>query len=70
MKPADYQCDCGEIREYWVKDTLPFPEYIMCQECGNKAKRKFSATPSIIHQGKCGNYKNSYTSSPVPIKKT
>ncbi len=72
MKPADYKCSlCSTIRTIEVKDKDEFPQYIPCFKCNEvTAKRKYTPIPSIIHQGKTGNYKNGYTSSPVPIKKT
>lgn len=73
MKPVDYRCvnlACEEVREIYVPDDKPIPKYITCYKCGNNAKRLFSAPGTIIHQGRCGNANNSYTSSPVSIKKT
>lgn len=47
-----------------------FPEKIKCAECGFDAKRIISPKPSHVKAGKAGNYKNSYTSSSIYIKKT
>ena len=71
MKHSDYKCmKCGHIQDIWYRDSDEFDEYATCYKCGNKSKRMLSASYSIVHQGKCGNYKNNYTSSPVSIKKT
>lgn len=71
MKPVDYRCDdCGEVREIFVPDDEPIPEYIMCYKCKMKMKRLFSAPGTVVKQGRCGNYRNGYTSSPVYIKKS
>lgn len=71
MKRKDYKCqECGNVDEFWGEDTCVFPEYIPCTKCSNRAKKTFAPTPSIVHQGKAGNYKNGYVSSPVAIKKS
>lgn len=71
MKNKDYKCyECNTIREIWVEDEHEFPETIPCLKCGKEAIKKFSACHTICHQGKAGNYKNGYTSSPVSIKKS
>lgn len=71
MKSSDYKCEkCGEVRMIYVNSRDDFPEEVPCFECESKCKRKFTGLYSIVHQGKCGNYKNNYTSSTVSIKKT
>lgn len=71
MKPVDYKClNCNFIEELLLSDTAQIINYITCKECGGFSKRMFSAPGIICHQGKAGNYKNGYTSSPVKIKKT
>lgn len=71
MKPVDYRCECcDEVREIYVPDDQPIPKYIMCYKCNNKSIRMFSVPGTIIYQGRTGNAKNGYTSSPVSIKKT
>ena len=71
MKPADYKCtECNHIQELWIENKNDFPVYVKCNKCNSKSKRMFSSLYSICHQGKVGNYKNGYTSSPVSIKKT
>jgi hypothetical protein len=71
MKPADYKCKaCNIVFEITVADDEQFFEFVSCEKCGSYAKRHFTPQPQICHQGKCGNYKNGYTSNPVRIKKT
>lgn len=71
MKFADYKChDCDEIRSITVMDTDYFPPVIPCLKCGGECTRKYTPLHGICHQGKAGNSKNGYKSSPVSIKKT
>ena len=72
MKRSDYKCEkCGKIRTIMIQDMkAPFPEEIPCYECESFAKRVFTPLPSVVYQGKCGNFKNGYESSPVSIKKS
>ena len=68
-KIVEYKChDCGHVFEEWVKGA--FPKNHECPECGGQGKRIYSFGGFICHQGRCGNYKNGYTSSPVKIKKS
>ena len=70
MKRKDYKCyKCNSITEHWVTSG-DFPETILCPECWGESIKMISKPYHIIYQGKCGNYKNGYTSSSVSIKKT
>lgn len=71
MKSSDYKCNkCSHVQEISIENKLSFPAEILCEKCHNKSIRVFSNFATICHRGKCGNYKNGYTSSPVSIKKT
>lgn len=71
MKFKDYKClRCGEVTEITFKDTDIMPENSSCPVCGYTSEKIITPVSSIIHQGKAGNYKNGYTSSPVSIKKS
>ena len=71
MKPADYKCkNCQHVFEFSVKDDESIPEYAICPECGHNGRRIYTPLASICHQGRAGNAKNGYQSSPVAIKKT
>lgn len=71
MKSADYRCpECKQIITKRIETKNSFPKYVLCLKCGNDATRIFTPIYSICHQGRMGNSKNGYTSSPVSIKKT
>lgn len=73
MKSSNYKCrneECGNIQEIFIKLKDNFPKSIVCSKCYTHSKRIFTPLHSIIHQGKCGNYKNGYTSNSTNIKKT
>lgn len=71
MKPADYKCRaCNLVFEIWIEDDKDFQKMVACNHCGLPSRRAFTPAFPIIHQGKCGNNSNGYTSNPVKIKKT
>ena len=71
MKPADYKCTfCKSVQEEWIDNFKNFPESVICKRCGWECKRIFSPLFQIVHQGRCGNSNNGYTSNEVGIKKT
>lgn len=70
MKSADYKCECEYIETMYIKDTEKFPEKPVCKICGRTMKRKYTSTPYICHQGRCGNNKNGYTSNEGHVRKT
>lgn len=66
-KYFDFQCpSCNEIQEVFCNES----DIIICPECDVNCKKIFTPINSIVYQGKVGNYKNGYKSSPVNIRKT
>ena len=72
MKYAWYKCPhCGQLNECGVSFLKDFPSEIPCEKCHiGCCPRVYSPVPSIVHQGKCGNHKNGYTSNSVKILKS
>jgi len=71
MKYVDYRCNaCGTLRTAYFEDLAAFPSTMPCEACGVPCRRSYAPQAVIMHQGRAGNSKNGFTSSPVSIKKT